>query len=170
MRGLALGAAAAAALTACGGGDASQQAEQATARAAAMTPGEYELTVAVDALRSTDDSAPATDLQIGGEPAVKRACVAQDGTIAPAMFAEGADECTTTDSYVRNGRMSLQLKCVRSGKGGNVMQLVDGDFTADGFEAKVLGSTGFSGPGDYEITRTVKARRVGDCPAAGAAQ
>lgn len=170
MRGFTLGVAAATALAGCGGSDASQKGnEGAAARPAALTPGEYELTVTVDQLRSTDDSAPATDLEIGGEPVVKRACVAQDGNIAPAMFAEGEDDCTITDSYVRNGRMSMQLKCTRAGKGGQVMQLVDGDFTADGFEAKILGSTGFSGPGDYEINRTAKAQRVGDCPAAAPA-
>lgn len=171
MRHIAIGmtAAAAFALTSCGGGDPAQENKQAGARAAALTPGEYELSVTVDQLRSTDESAPATDLEIGSDPVVKRACVAADGAIAPAMFAEGEDDCTVTDSYVRNGRMSMQLKCTRAGKGGQVMQLVDGDFTVDGFEAKILGSTGFSGPGDYEINRTAKAQRVGDCPAPAAA-
>jgi hypothetical protein len=60
----------------------------------------------------------------------------------------------------------VQLKCKRAGQGGHVMQLVDGDFKKDSFEAKVLGSTSFSGSGDYEMARTVTAKRVGDCPAA----
>jgi hypothetical protein len=48
------------------------------------------------------------------------------------------------------------------------MQLVDGDFKKDSFEAKVLGSTSFSGSGDYEMARSVSAKRVGDCSSAGA--
>ena len=44
------------------------------------------------------------------------------------------------------------------------MQLVDGTFKADSFEARVLGSTGFAASGDYNMTRQVTGRRVGDCP------
>ena len=152
-------------LAACGaepgGGEAKEE-----ATAAELQPGQYELSTTVEQVRSVDDSTPATSLKAGAPAAVTRACVAADGALDPAMFAEGSDQCAVTDSYVRNGRISVQLKCTRAGKGGNVMQLVDGDFKADSFEAQVLGSTGFAGPGDYETTRKVTARRVGDCPAA----
>lgn len=156
-------------LAGCGGGDSgagNKAAEEATA--AALQPGEYELGTSVEQIRSTDDSTPATALKAGAPVATSRACIASDGSLDPQMFAEGSDQCGITDSYTRNGRISVQLKCSRAGKSGHVMQLVDGDFKADSFEARVLGSTGFGGPGDYEMTRKVTARRVGDCPAAAA--
>ena len=167
MRNMVGAALAAALLAGCGSdGDGGNQAEE-EARAAELQPGEYELSTLVEQVRSTDDSTPATELKAGTPATVTRACVAAGGAVDPAMFAEAEDKCSVTDTYVRNGRMSVQLKCTRAGKGGNVMQLVDGDFKADSFEATVLGSTGFAGPGDYETTRKVTARRVGDCPVAG---
>ena len=48
------------------------------------------------------------------------------------------------------------------------MQLADGDFKADSFEAKLKTATYFAGPGDYEMTRTMTGKRVGECPAASA--
>ena len=86
-----------------------------------------------------------------------------DGTIDPKAFAEGDESCTALDSYMRNGRMSLQYKCSRGSD--QMTQLVDGDFKADSFEAKVTTSTYFAGSGDYELTRTFTGKRVGDCPA-----
>ena len=44
-------------------------------------------------------------------------------------------------------------------------QLVDGNFKADSFEAKVNTATYFAGDGDYELTRSFTGKRVGDCPA-----
>ena len=163
-----IGAAAAALLLAGCGGDSGGggNAAEAEATAATLQPGEYELSTTVEEVRSTDDSTPATELKAGAPATTSRACVAADGALDPAMFAEAGDQCNVTDSYVRNGRMSVQLRCTRAGKGGHVMQLVDGDFKADSFEATVLGSTGFAGAGDYETRRKVTARRVGDCPAA----
>jgi PBP1b-binding outer membrane lipoprotein LpoB len=152
-------------LAGCGGETAQQQNDSAEETAKSLQPGEYELTAKVDQVRSTDGTSPATALKAGAEAPSKRACVAADGSLDPKMFAEASDVCTTADSYVRNGRMSVQLKCTRAGQGGNVMQLVDGDFRQDSFEAKVLGSTSFSGSGDYEMARSVTAKRVGDCPA-----
>ncbi len=162
-----IGAALAAALVAgCSGDSAQQQNASQEATAKALQPGEYELTAKVDQLRATEGPSPATALKAGAEAPPRRACVATDGSLDPKMFAEGSDTCTVADSYVRNGRMSVQLKCKRAGQGGHVMQLVDGDFKTDSFEAKVLGSTSFSGSGDYEMARSVTAKRVGDCPAA----
>ena len=164
-----ISALAAAAFVAGCSGESAQQPNAAEAETAkALEPGEYELTAKVDQVRSTDKTTPATSLKVGASAPAMRACVAADGSLDPKMFAEASDSCTVADSYVRNGRMSVQLKCKRAGQGGNVMQLVDGDFTKDSFEAKVLGSTSFSGSGDYEMARSVTARRVGDCPAGAA--
>lgn len=165
-----VGTALAAAILAGCGGSGGEAADNAAAEAAAeaLQPGEYELSTTVEQIRSTDTSTPLTALKAGAAAATSRACIAADGAVDPAMFAEAKDQCSVTDSYVRNGRMSVQLKCTRSGQSGNVMQLVDGSFEADSFEARVLGSTGFAASGDYEMTRKVTARRVGDCPAAAA--
>ena len=84
----------------------------------------------------------------------------------PKLFAEASDTCTVAESYVRNGRMSVQLRCKRAGQSGDVMQRVDGNFTKDSFEAQIIGSTSFGGSGDYAMTRSATAKRVGDCSAA----
>lgn len=163
MRRLTIGLAAAL-LAGCGGADTGQQNAATTERPKTLQPGEYELTTVVEEIKSTDGTTPITRLKMDA-PVVTRACVAPDGALDTAMFEEAGDTCSFTDNYVRNGRMSVQLKCTRAGQSGNVMQLVDGDFTADSFEARILGSTGFGGSGDYNMTRKVTANRVGECAA-----
>ena len=167
MRTIIITAAAAALLGGCGGEAPLEN--QATTRAASLTPGEYELTWTVADVKSADEATPATSLQAGAPATTTRTCVGPDNAIEPAAFAEASDTCTPNEKYIKNGRMSLQLKCKRAGKSGQVMQGIDGDFTADGFEATVLGSTGFGGSGDYNMTRKVVGKRIGDCPAGGAA-
>ena len=138
------------------------------AKAEALQPGEYEFTVVVDSVRSTDNTTPATNLKVaakGEETEKVRMCVAKDGAIDPLVFAEAGDKCTPSSTYMRGGRMSLQYNCSRA-KRGQLTQLVDGNFTADSFEAKVMTSSYFAGDGDYAMTRTISGQRVGDCPAA----
>lgn len=166
MRKIIMTAAAAALLTGCGG-EAPEQKDAKSERAASLTAGEYELAWTVTDVKSTDQTTPATSLKAGEPATTARTCVGANGKLDPAAFAEGSDSCTVTENYVKNGRMSLQLKCTRAGQSGNVMQGIDGNFTADAFEATVLGSTGFGGSGDYNMTRKVTAKRIGDCPAGG---
>lgn len=135
-------------------------------QAKALTPGEYEISSEVTKLASADKSVPATALKLG-DKSVTRACVAANGTLDPAMFIDAGDKCTTLNSYVRSGRLSVQYQCSRPGK-GNVHPAADGKFAADGFEAVVTVGTAFSGDGDYNLTRMLKAKRVGDCPAGAA--
>ena len=166
MRTMIIGLAAAGLLAACSG-DTAQEAKKET-KAAALQPGEYEVTDKVDEVRSTDNTTPATTLKVaaaGEASPTKRICVGADGALDPKIFAEGGDQCTPTGSYMRGGRLSFQVNCTRAGKGG-LSQLVDGKFTADSFEANVTSATYFSGPGDYSLTRTLTGKRVGDCPAA----
>ena len=162
MRTIVMGLAAAGLLGACSG-DTASEAQKAT-KAQALEPGEYEVTAKVDAIRSTDDGTPATASAAANPPAVTRTCVAAGGTIPPAAFAEAGETCTATDSYMRGGRMSLQFKCNREGK-GLLTQMVDGNFTADGFTGEVMTATYFTGTGDYELTRTITGKRVGECAA-----
>jgi hypothetical protein len=165
MRRIVLGFAAAALMAGCSG-DTAKEAKKA-AKADALQAGEYEVTDKVEELRSTDNSAPATAMKVaaaGEATPTSRICVGKDGAIDPKVFNEAGDKCAPTGSYMRGGRLSYQFNCTRAGKGG-LSQLVDGKFTADGFEANVTTSTYFSGPGDYALNRTLTGKRVGDCPA-----
>ncbi len=153
-------AAASALLAACGS-DAPKPVKVETPKT--MVAGEYEVLSEVTKLASADKSTPATKLKMGGKETI-RACVAADGIPDPAMFVEAGDACTATNSYVRSGRLSLQYSCNRPGK-GELFFNADGNFTADGYKALVTAGSKFAGDGDYNLTRTLTARRVGDCPA-----
>jgi hypothetical protein len=163
MRGIILNVAALGLLAACS--DDAPPAKPAKVRADALKPGEYEVTATVDVLRSTDKTTPATKSKAGATQTA-RICVPADGALDPATFAEAGENCTASDNYMRGGRMSLQYKCLRGGE--QVTQTVDGSFTADSFTGKVMTATYFQGSGDYEMTRTMTAKHVGDCPAAAA--
>ena len=166
MRTMILGMAAVGLLAACSEDPAAKP--EKAAKAEALQPGEYELTTTVDAVRSTDGTAPATNMKVaaeGEETEKVRVCVAKDGAIDPLIFAEASDKCTPSSTYMRSGRMSLQFNCNRANR-GQLTQTVDGTFTATSFEARVMTSSYFSGPGDYSMTRTLTGARVGDCPAA----
>jgi hypothetical protein len=128
-----------------------------------MVAGEYEVSSEVTKLASTDKSTPATRLKLGDKQVI-RACVAADGTPDPKMFVEAGDKCTVTNSYARSGRLSVQYSCARAGK-GELYANADGNFSADGYQALVTAGSSFSGDGDYSLTRTLTARRVGNCPA-----
>lgn len=163
MRMILMTVAGAAALASCGGGEEPVN-NVAEAAAASLQPGEYELTAKVDALRSTDKTTPATALKAGGDPVVTRTCVGADNKMDPAAFVEAGETCTPSDSYMRNGRMNLQYRCNRSGK-GQLTHVVDGSFKTDSFTAQVRTGTYFSGSGDYDLERSIDAKRVGECTA-----
>jgi hypothetical protein len=137
-------------------------------KAKSLLPGEFEISSTVTKVESTDKTTPATAAKVG-EKSTYRGCVAADGTLEPAIFIDKGDKCTVQNSYVRGGRLSIQYQCTRPGR-GPVYPNVDGLFTADGFEAQVNSGTSFSGDGDYRMSRSLTAKRVGDCPAADAAK
>lgn len=162
MRVIILAAAAAGLLAGCSQGEAPVNKVEEVA--AALQPGDYEISATVDSIRSTDKSSPASQLKAGAPAATSRLCVGEDNVIDPQTFAEAGDTCTEGESYMRNGRMSLQFRCKRAGK-GDVTHLVDGKFKKDSFEGEVITTTSFSGTGDYDARRTVTAKRTGDCSA-----
>ena len=133
-----------------------------------LVAGEYEVVSEVTKLASVDKTTPATALRMGGVEMI-RACVAADGTADQAMFVESGDACTVNNSFARAGRLSIQYSCQRVGKGA-VYPNVDGNYTADGYKALVTVGTAFPGDGDYTLTRTLTARRIGACPAADPAR
>ena len=166
MRIIWLGAVSALALAISGCGNDSAPATESPAEAAALSAGEYEVATKVEDLRSTDHTTPLTkakQMAAGDAPAVHRACVAAEGKIDAAMFAEAGDECSVQNSYVDSGKINMQLSCTRSGAPGQVLQSVDGNYTADGFTATVNTGTYFTGSGDYAMRRTMTAKRVGEC-------
>lgn len=130
---------------------------------AELRPGLYEATWTVDSLRSTDKTEPATPLAVSATGNA-RACIAQDGAIDPALFAEGKDQCSATSSYVRGGRISLQLDCRRPDEPGQIFQSVNARATEGGIEGEVSTTTYLSGTGDYAMSRSLAAKRIGDCP------
>src|SRR4029450_221922 len=156
------------ALTGCGGGEKKQEAavEEAPATLAA---GLYEMSAEVTQLTSVGKAPPATKLK-QGDKVVTRACVSADGKPEPELFAEAGDKCQLKSSYVRNGRMSAEMSCTREGYSGGVMPAMNGSFTKDGFEGEIESATYFVEDGDYRMTRKVTAKRIGDCPAGGAAK
>lgn len=155
------------AVAACGG---EQKPEVTTEEVPAkLTAGLYEMSAEVTQLASTDKTTPATKLN-QGEKLVTRACVGADGVPETSMFAEQGDACQVKSSYIRNGRMSVELSCKREGMSGDVMPAMRGDFTKDGFEGDITTLTYFIKDGDYRMTREISARRVGDCPAGGASE
>lgn len=155
---------AAALLAGCGGNAPADNA--AGASADKLQPGEYEATIKVTALSSSDKTEPATKLKVaaaGDAPIIQRACIAEDGSIDPALFAEPGDKCSPTTTYVSSGRISIQLTCSRAD--GGLGMIIDGNFNkADEFDATVTSNTYFTGRGDYTATRTVTAKRIGNCP------
>ena len=152
-------------LAGCGNGTAKPVAVE---KPKTMVAGEYEVISEVTKLASTDKSTPATRLKMGDKETI-RACVAANGTPDPKMFVEAGDNCTMTNSYARSGRLSVQYTCNRAGK-GELYANADGNFTADGYKAMVTAGSSFAGDGDYSLTRTLTAKRVGNCPAGDVAK
>ena len=153
-------------LAACGG----EKPATVEAAADALKAGLYELTSEVTALSSTDNTTPFTKLKVGDKTTVK-ACVGADGKPAPELFAEAeGDKCEIKNSYIRHGRLSAQMSCAREGKRGEVMPAMMGSFKADSFEGEITSLSYFVEDGDYRMSRKVSAKRVGDCPAAGATE
>lgn len=134
--------------------------------AAALKSGEYAMTSTITAFRSTDGATPLTKTKLGDVFETK-ACVAADGTLDPAIFAAADETCKATNTYVSNGRMSIQMSCTRPGAPGQIMPAAEGTFTAEQFEGTATTTTYLAGFGDYALTRTIAAKRVGDCPPAG---
>jgi hypothetical protein len=158
------------ALAACGGEKKDEAATAAAAIPAKLAGGLYEVSAEVTQLASTDNTTPAAKMKLGDKQVIK-ACVSADGQPDPTLLAETeGDKCEIKNSYIRNGRMSAQMSCTREGHSGYVMPAMMGSYSADGFEGEVTTLTYFVENGDYRLTRKISAKRIGDCPAEGAAK
>lgn len=163
MRGLTMVAAAVAAVTLAACSEDSPQQNKAQPKAA-LTPGLYEASWSVTEIRSTDKTDPATKLTVGATGKAE-ACIQEGPVLDLELFAEGDDECKPSNSYVRGGRINIQMQCKRPDELGPVMQTVTGTSTADGFQGEISTSTYLTGFGDYSMRRSVTGKRIGDCPA-----
>ena len=166
MRKILIAATAAIFVTACSN-DAAPAARPQEATPTVLKGGQYEGSWKVGSVQSVDRSTPATKLKQDAS-GTAQGCVTADGAIDAALFAEDGDKCTIANPYVRNGRIGMDLTCTRKGQSGEVRQSVSGTFTADALDAEVSTTTYLSGTGDYAMTRTITAKRVGECPAAPA--
>lgn len=163
MRGLTMLAAVTAVTLAACSEDAPQQ--NPTQLKAALTPGLYEASWSVTEIRSTDKTDPATKLTVGATGKAE-ACIQEGPVIDLELFAEAGDECKPSNSYVRGGRINIQMQCKRPDEAGPIMQTVTGTSTAEGFQAEISTSTYLTGFGDYSMRRSVTGKRIGDCPTA----
>jgi hypothetical protein len=161
MRNLLIAAGAAALLAGCGE---EAPVKNETEAAASLKPGQYQAQWKVASLRIVDKNKTAATNLKPDATGTTTACVTDQ--IDPALFAEDGDTCTIANPYMRNGRLQMDLTCTRKGQEGQVRQSVSGTFTADSIDAEVSTSTYLSGYGDYAMSRTFTAKRLGECPPA----
>lgn len=164
MRKLLIAAGAAALLSGCG--EEATPVKNETEAATSLEPGQYQAQWKVASLRIVDKNKTAATNLKQDATGTTTACVTDK--IDPALFAEDGDTCTIGNPYLRNGRMQMDLTCTRKGQSGQVRQSVSGTFTADSIDAEVSTTTYLSGYGDYAMTRTFTAKRLGECPPAAA--
>ena len=164
MRKLVIAAGAAALLGGCGGE--APVKNDTEAEVASISPGQYQADWKVASLRIIDKNKTAATNLKQDATGQTTACVAEGGSIDPALFAEDGDTCKAANPYMRNGRLQMDLTCTRQGASGQVRQSVSGTFTADKIEAEVSTTTYLSGYGDYAMSRTFTAKRLGECPPA----
>ena len=136
--------------------------------AASLEPGQYQADWKVASLRIVDKNPTAATNLKPDATGTTTACVGAGGAVDPALFAEDGDNCTIGNPYIRNGRLQMDLTCSRKGQEGQVRQSVSGTFTADTINAEVSTTTYLSGYGDYAMSRTFTAKRLGECPPAAA--
>jgi hypothetical protein len=146
-------------LAACGGGE-EKKVEEAVA--ATMEAGQWASDFETTSIRSTDKTAPALKAA-AGDKETGSACIeaGKEATPPGALFAGPGYECTTQSSYIRNGRITMSLKCSRDGIKGDIMHTVQGSYTGTTFEGKVDTLTYLPGAGDFEMSRTMRGRKTG---------
>lgn len=161
-------------LAACGGGGedaaAPDEGTMTAEKVDTMLPGEYEITSTVTSLDVTEGDTAATPLSVDSARTY-RVCVGEDGILPPETFGEENDNCEIdTNPYFRKGKVRQAMTCSRDGKTGQVNVQVDAEFTGENIEGEIRSATFFTGPGDYQMTRSLSGARVGDCSTGEAAE
>lgn len=148
-------------LAACGGGGEEKKPAEETV-AATMEAGQWAADFEVRSIRSTDKTTPALKAAVGDKES-GTACIAAGSEAAPPadLFAGPGYQCTTQNSYVRNGRANVSLKCSRAGIKGDIMHTVQASYTGNTFEGTVDTISYLPGAGDFEMSRKVTGRKTG---------
>ncbi len=146
-------------LAACGSGG--EEKKAAAAVAATMEAGQWETSLELTSIRSTDKTEPALKAAVGDKE-TGSACIAagQEATPPGELFAGPGHTCQTQNSYIRNGRINMSLKCSRPGITGDIMHTVQGSYTGTTFEGKVDTITYLPGQGDFEMSRKMTGRKT----------
>jgi hypothetical protein len=157
------------AAAACSGGN---EAENKAAEAPTTLPaGTWQAEFEVTSFESTDQTTPALKAKKGDKEQAS-SCVAEAQRAAPApeLFAGAGYSCTYQNSYIKDGRINATLACTRPELKGQINMAIQGSYTADSFEATVDSTSFLPGPGDFTMTRKLKAKLTpGTCQPAPAA-
>ena len=155
-------------LAACGGAPEEKKAAEETQAAANMEAGQWETSFELTAIRSTDKTEPALKAAVGDKE-TGSACVPAGSEASPPgeLFAGPDYTCTTQNSYVRNGRVNMSLKCSRPGISGDIMHTVQASSTGTTLEGTVDTISYLPGRGDFAMARKITGRKTGaECAAA----
>ncbi len=156
------------ALAACSEGEAPQP--KATATAAALEPGQWEVTSEVTKLTSQDKGTPRINTPAGTK-AMHTVCLeaADVKKPKPELFAGTAGECTYDNFYMSGGSFNVQTRCNQPGLSGSVASTAAGDFEGTSFKGTLDTTTYLTTDGDVRITANLSGRRTGaTCSAAPA--
>jgi len=170
---LLIGVAAAAALSACGGGNdgggnGSGGGGKAGGGSAEVTmqPGQWEMTATVT--RMTVPGMPAGMNPPMPPPNTTRNCLTEEeARQASANFLNettGAGEgCTSQNSSMSGGRIQATVQCNRPE--GQVRMTMNGQYTATTIDMTQTVQTSMQGGQNVEMEARIAGRRVGECPA-----
>lgn len=154
------------ALAACGGG--AENKTKATG-AAAIAPGQYQVTAEVTAFRAADEGTPKFDTPVGTRT-TRSVCVPEGGAVPSDLFADEGFSCSQDNSsYLRNGSINSTILCTRDGMQGDLGYTVTGTFDEAGFQAERQFRSLLVGDGDVVTTATLRGQRTGACTTAAPA-
>jgi hypothetical protein len=140
---------------------------QAAPAAAALAPGQWELTSEVTSFRKTGQGSPRIETPVGTR-ATQSLCVGAGRELQSAFFAGEGHRCSYGAYYVRNGRVNVTMGCTRDGVDGTITIAAEGTFQANSVEFRRNMTTTLTAGGNVAAEARVTGRRTGDCtPDAG---
>jgi hypothetical protein len=150
---------------ACSNATGSEQETPKVEVAAALQPGQWEITREVTRLVSTDNGEPAIDRSVGTTTTFSHCLAPADAEKPDATLFAGieGEKCEYKSFYMSRGRINASLACQPPELTGQVMRTIDGKFTADSIEATASADTYFGAYGDVNISAKMTGRRIGEC-------
>lgn len=158
------------AAAACSGGD--DTANQAAAAPAALPAGTWQAQFEVTRFASKDNATTPALKAKQGDKEQDSTCIpqAQSAQPAPELFAGNGYSCTYQNSYIRDGTINATIQCTRPELKGEINMAVQGTYDGKSLEATVDSTSYLPGPGDFIMTRKLKAKLTpGACQPAPAA-